>query len=88
MRFVTEFVALDDLAGPVDPADRVSRHAEDLRRLGRAYAFSLRDVHVIPQCFPVVSITRCAASVMLDLMNVLHGDGDSHVDLPKLQCTF
>ncbi len=47
MRFVTELVALDDLASSIDAAYRVPRHAKYLGRLGGAYAFSLRNAHFI-----------------------------------------
>jgi hypothetical protein len=60
VRFVTEFVSLDDLTGPVDAADRVSRHAEYLSCLGGAHTLAFRYLHFTPQCLRVVSIIRRA----------------------------
>jgi hypothetical protein len=70
VRFVTELVTLDDLAGAVDPADRVARHAKYLGCLGGADTFAFRYVHFTPQCLRVVSIIRCAAAVMLGSLKV------------------
>jgi hypothetical protein len=70
MGFVTELVALDDLAGTVKSTDRVTRHAEDFGRLLRAYALPFGDVHSILQSSRVSSIIRCAVSIMLEIRMV------------------